>query len=188
MTNPAGHALREPAGCELVWLTPEDWPAHRELRLRALLSAPEAFGATYAGNAAYDEATWRQRLTELAYLQARVDGVPVGMAGLAPEPDGPAAPAMLISMFVDPQFRGRGVGRAIVEAVVALGVERGLDRVTLMVRVANDAARSLYDACGFVATGHLEDDEPDPAGTRRELQMAIDLTSRRNLAHGRVSS
>ena len=63
----AGLPVGVPAALSVVRLTPDDWEVHRDLRLEALATDPEAFGATYADNAAYDEATWRARLAAVTY-------------------------------------------------------------------------------------------------------------------------
>lgn len=52
----------------------------------------------------------------------------------------------LLNIAVDPAFRGRGVGRALIDALPA-------GRVFLEVRESNAGARRLYEQCGFVAIG-----------------------------------
>lgn len=63
----------------------------------------------------------------------------------------------ILNLAVDPEFRRAGLGRALVELVVAEALERGLSQVTLEVRENNDAARTLYSALGFVQTGRRKD-------------------------------
>jgi ribosomal protein S18 acetylase RimI-like enzyme len=54
---------------------------------------------------------------------------------------------------VDPAFRRRGVGRALVEAAVAEARVRGARRLTLRVLGPNEGARRLYESCGFAVEG-----------------------------------
>lgn len=144
------------SGFEVVRLGPDDWPEHRALRLESLRQAPKMFGASYAENKAYDEARWRDRLSRITYWQAR-DGAghPVGMVGLDGdhEPDSGTHVGFLIAMYVRPEVRGRGVGEALVQTVLAEAVARGLDRVVLDVTSTNSHARALYERLGFVETG-----------------------------------
>ena len=50
---------------------------------------------------------------------------------------------------VDTAVRGRGVGRALMEGLVAVARERGLDFVELTSRPSREAANSLYRSMGF---------------------------------------
>jgi len=50
---------------------------------------------------------------------------------------------------VDERFRGRGVGRALLEYAAALAKARGLRSVELQVNARNDGAREMYERCGF---------------------------------------
>ena len=57
----------------------------------------------------------------------------------------------LEDVFVRPGARGTGVGRALVEGVLALARERGCRRVELDVNDANAPATALYESLGFSA-------------------------------------
>lgn len=52
----------------------------------------------------------------------------------------------LQDLFTAPQFRGRGVGRALVEHVAAWGRRRGCGQLYWRTHESNAAARVLYDA------------------------------------------
>jgi len=63
-----------------------------------------------------------------------------------------AAPDCLLEdLFVDEAARGAGLGRAMLDAVVARAAERGCRRVELDTGEDNAAARALYEAAGFVS-------------------------------------
>ncbi len=135
-------------------LQPDDWESHRDLRLAALLDAPDAFWFTHAEEAADEESDWRERIANAWIVQARdADGV-LGTAGLGShwEPER-AAVAVLFGMYVAPRGRGRGVGEALVSAVLQEARRRGRSEVLLEVTSNNPAAQALYERCGFVATG-----------------------------------
>ena len=51
----------------------------------------------------------------------------------------------LEDLFVDPTVRGRGVGRALIEAVVGLAKTQGWYRVYWQTKQDNATARALYD-------------------------------------------
>ena len=49
--------------------------------------------------------------------------------------------------------RREGIGRLLMESMMALSRENGLESMTLEVRVSNTAARNLYQELGFVEAG-----------------------------------
>ena len=57
------------------------------------------------------------------------------------------------SVAVAPGRRGRGVGRALLEAALAREGARGLRVATLEVRAGSEAALALYRAAGFEVVG-----------------------------------
>ena len=157
---------------ELRVLGSGDWPVWRELRLAALAEAPYAFGSTLAQwiGAGDREDRWRAGL-EIAGARDVVvvlDGHPVGMASGVPAQEG--ASVELISMWVSPTARGRGVGDLLISAVERWAVERGARTLRLAVMPDNGKAIALYERHGFADTGELGDLLPD--GVRRQLVMA----------------
>ena len=61
----------------------------------------------------------------------------------------------LQDLFVDPQIRGSGAGRALIEAVYQAADERGASQVYWLTRHDNETARRLYDRIG-VATPFIK--------------------------------
>jgi [ribosomal protein S18]-alanine N-acetyltransferase len=62
----------------------------------------------------------------------------------------------LYSLAVDPAARGRGVGRLLMEAVLACARSRGAVEVGLEVRTDNEGAIALYRSLGFTGAGVVE--------------------------------
>jgi ribosomal protein S18 acetylase RimI-like enzyme len=145
---------------EVVRVTPVDWQRVRDMRLRALLDAPDAFGSTYAEEAKRDEEGWRAWSTGWSgaadqALFAAEDERWVGIAlGVRWEEDPKVV--HLYAMWVDPSSRRRGAGRALVDAVGAWTRDLGIDRIVLRVTEGNAAAVALYEGCGFVDTEERE--------------------------------
>jgi ribosomal protein S18 acetylase RimI-like enzyme len=146
----------------------------REVRLAALLDAPSAFASTYRREVAFGAADWLLRLTRGATFLARdsaLGGRPVGIAGgTAVGAERPGA-VELVSMWVDPRVRRRGVGVSLVDAVVAWSRETEADRVHLWVTESNAAGRALYARYGFTPTGERKPLPSDPA--LHEIGMAL---------------
>jgi GNAT superfamily N-acetyltransferase len=138
---------------------PGEWEALRDLRLSALADSPDAFGTTFAEERVVDEARWRGWATgdgwpgAMATFIADFAGAFVGMA-TGHQPDDDLAVAWLFAMWVRPDVRGRGIGRDLVDAVVAWANGRpAVERLVLRVTESNAGAANLYASCGFVDAG-----------------------------------
>jgi len=57
-------------------------------------------------------------------------------------------------MLVDREWRGRGVGSALIQAAIVWARDRGLHKLSLEVFTHNTAAIALYRTWGFVEEGH----------------------------------
>lgn len=151
---------------------PDDWAALRELRLAALADAPYAFGSTRAAEEGLSEADWRGRIARSAYFMAWRDGQPAGIAAGISEQAAAAAgwdeaepgTAHLVSMWVGPLARGRGVADVLVQAVCRWAHDDGAERVQLWVTDVNGRARAFYRRMGFSSTGRrqlVRPEQPD---------------------------
>ncbi|MDV3220741.1 GNAT family N-acetyltransferase [Intrasporangium sp.] len=136
---------------------PDDWESHRDFRLEALEDAPDAFWYTYADEAVFDEADWRQRIEGAWLVQARDAQGVIGSVGLGAHWETErATTGELFGLYVAPRARGRGVGEALVNAVLDEARHLGRTEVVLEVGSTNEAAIALYERCGFVRTGATE--------------------------------
>ena len=52
-----------------------------------------------------------------------------------------------------PAFRGKGIGRAVLEEIIKLCRAEGCEKITLELRESNSVARALYESCGFTQVG-----------------------------------
>lgn len=116
-------------------------------------------------------------------LAAYLDGVPVGFVYLwlapAEEPEVGRwleKVPLLNRLFVGPNHRRRGIGRAIVEEASRLLRDAGHRQVALGVGPDNHAARRLYERLGFrdwghgMVTGRAEADLGSGRGDRRRVE------------------
>jgi RimJ/RimL family protein N-acetyltransferase/SAM-dependent methyltransferase len=142
---------------------PEEWEALKKLRLAALRESPDAFGSTYEHEARANEATWRGWITgegwdgAVATFVAEEAGRLLGMA-TAYRPDDEPGTVWMFAMWVRPEHCGHGIGRALVEAVVAHARSLGAEVVMLRVTESNPVAIGVYASCGFIGTP----DPPEP--------------------------
>ena len=90
-----------------------------------------------------------------------VEGEPGVLAGFASWGPFRPFPAYLHtvehSVYVDRRFRGRGVGRALLAALVDLARERGLHVMVGVIDAANAASVALHRRLGFVHCGTVRE-------------------------------
>jgi len=149
------------------------------VRPAALEQAPAAFGSTFAAEANRPEAEWMQRAvagsegSNRATFFAQLDGEVVGLVGgYRDEPSSPIVE--LVSMWVAPHVRHRGVGAALVDAVTAWAVETNATSISLWVTRGNTAAETLYYSNCFVMTGEVQQPLPSDS-SRDEARMKLAL-------------
>jgi len=80
------------------------------------------------------------------FLVARIDGRAVG-CGAIRLLEGTTAEVK--RMYVEPELRGRGVGREVLDALERTGRELGVTRLVLETGVHQHAAIALYKKAGF---------------------------------------
>lgn len=163
-------------------ITTRDATNLKSLRLAALEDAPSAFGSSYAAEAKRPDAEWSDRATAgshgsdratfLARLDGEFDGEFVGLVGgYRAEPSSPVVE--LVSMWVAPHARRRGVAAVLVDAVRAWAVDTNATTISLWVTSGNTPAELLYSSIGFVATGEVQPLPSDPS--RDEARMELPL-------------
>jgi len=77
-----------------------------------------------------------------------------------------------LSLFaVQPAYQRRGIGLAMVEWIIESALTAGITRIDVEMRSNNFAARSFYEALGFVATGQV-------AGYYQNIETAVRMQRR----------
>lgn len=158
-------------------LTADDVEIYRPVRLRALRTDPDAFGSNADREAAFDDETWRARLSGFdgrpgCVLIESADDDPQrvrGMIGVARPSD--RDDAMIWGMWVSPEDRRSGAASRLVDAAVGWATERRSSTVTLWVRRTNIGAITLYERHGFLP----HDGEGAPDDCTDELGMRLGL-------------
>ena len=57
--------------------------------------------------------------------------------------------AAVDDIFVEPEYRNQGMGRALLQSVQNWAQERGADGISLQVAAANERGRKFYEDLGF---------------------------------------
>ncbi len=157
---------------------PGDADRLREVRLSALRDAPSAFASSFETEVVHPAAAWaeaaeaRSSGIDDATFLAEVGPDCVGLIGAFRRPGRPGV-VELVSMWVAPELRRRGVGRLLVEQAVAWAGDTGADAVELWVTRGNYAAIAMYRNSGFTLKNEHQPLPSDPC--RDEVRMVLEV-------------
>ena len=118
------------------------------------------FGTRWEDASREPEERWRAWADEAARGETRVLFVAetadrwLGVVGAFPRVD--PSEVQLISMWVDPELRGQGIGQRLIIAVAEWAAARRCREVYLFVQETNVHAQRLYEQAGFQPTGARE--------------------------------
>lgn len=137
------------------------WREYRDLRLRALADSPDAFTTTLAQAQARTDTDWSNQVTSGAESPAQIALVAeiglrlVGLAWGGIDSTDPRR-VYLTQMWVDPGFRGIGVGRKLLGNIIGWARSVNAELVLLSVTSGNSSAKRLYKNAGFEPVGRSE--------------------------------
>jgi ribosomal protein S18 acetylase RimI-like enzyme len=153
----------------------EEWERARDLRLRAVADAPEAFARSLDEEERRSESAWREFVapsdSRVWLVDATDEDEFVGMAvGFL---DDESKTAYLGGMWVEPGRRRSGIGKRLVDTVIEWARARGAVRIELEVNELTRPAVALYQACGFAFTRHSRPLPSNPSATALEMVRRI---------------
>lgn len=123
----------------------------------------EQGGLSQAAAQANSEATWSGLVPDGIHpadgneimIGRDVDGRRIGVLWMAVRSQGGENYGWIYDVEVDPEFRNRGYGRALMIAAEEWTRGKGLDSLQLNVFGGNTAARALYRSLGYVENAVL---------------------------------
>ena len=133
-------------------MLPADWPAAREIYLEGIATRQ----ATFETQAPSWEA-WDASHSLFARLVARKDETVVGWAALSPVSARKAyAGVAEVSVYVAQSQRGAGLGRQLLEALIAASEANGVWSLLAVMFPENAGSVALHRRCGFREVGRRE--------------------------------
>lgn len=165
----------------VVRLQAPDANRYRQLMLQAYALAADAFTSTAAEREAEPESFWARRVADPSGMTAVFGAVEgsslVGTVALEFSARSKTRhKAQLLGMYVSPEARGRGAGRALLEAAVGCARDReGTHQLTLTVTEGNTPALDLYTSAGFEPYGVEPMAILTPGGYKAKVHMWLAL-------------
>ena len=95
---------------------------------------------------------------------AQIDGQPAGFSAITTDQEPTYAevgwditePAIVTHrLAVDPRFRGRGAGKALLKQAEVVATERGISVLRIDTNTQNQATQRLFPAAGYVYAGEI---------------------------------
>jgi len=147
----------------------------RELRLRALKDSPEAFMSSYESALSRSPASWREqvelssmgsmRTTLLAFDAGRAVGI-VAAYQIESSP----SVAEILQVWVDPNYRGRGIALTLFQDVIAWATSNGYLKLIATIHKENAEVVEFYERLGFDLNERETAQAPE-----RDLILLLDL-------------
>lgn len=153
LLQPEGHKVREIAlpdeSYRLLTWRDEYLGEWLDIRNSAFGGAmdEEAFEGAFRSSGDFDPAAW-------FFVQHEDELVGITNAMMARNDDGSARGGYLVGVAVRDEYRGKGLGRALVTAGLNYLVEREISPIALNTEPFRRAALALYEKLGFVVTNH----------------------------------
>lgn len=139
---------------EIVTLRVDEWQLYKQIRVEAVSDSPQAFGSNRDAQLAHPDSFWQKRLEDAAkgkeqwMLFARAGGDLVGMTGAYRDEENPRE-ATVISVYVTPAWRGKGISARLMRAILEALKAAGIRKVWIGVNIEQKAALHLYLKTGF---------------------------------------
>lgn len=133
-------------------MTEPDWPRVADIFQQGIDAGNATMHVSVPSYEAWDVS--RERVPRLV---AEIDGRVMGWTALSAVSARPCyAGVKELAIYVDAGARGRGVGRALLEALILESERLGIWMLEAHIFEENEASRILHERCGFRMVGYRE--------------------------------
>lgn len=133
-------------------LTPNDWPAVKEIYLSGLATGNASFET-----AAPEWEAWDNSHLQHSRLAAEANHEILGWAALSPVSGRCVYGGVAeVSVYVSDAARGKGLGAALLNALIESSEVNGIWTLQSGILQENEASIKLHEKCGFRTVGYRE--------------------------------
>lgn len=139
----------------------QELPTHDLLFVRRDLTHPKVVSA------------WLDSVAEggIISLAARCDGELVGCTAIVIDPHSWSRHVAELRVMISPVWRGRGLGRLLIQECFALALGFGLEKLYVQMTVDQRSAIAVFEELGFRAEAVLRDHVKDRDGSTHDLAI-----------------
>lgn len=132
---------------------------------------------------------WMQALDsgEVSSLVARHDGAMVGCSAIVVDDLSWSRHVGALRVLVSPAWRGKGLGRLLIQECFAQALERGLKKLAAQMTTDQRAAITVFEELGFRPEALLSKQVADREGRLHDIVLLshdVDAVAARNEAYG----
>lgn len=158
---------------------------HGEVELRLMAAADEAEVLAFArGLPTHDLLFLPRDITQPKVISAWVraieagsmttllaweHGQVVGCAAIFRDPHSWSPHAGELRVVTTPSVRGKGVGRALIQACFALMLQSGIEKIVAQMTIDQQGAIAVFESLGFRSEGLLREHVQDRDGKRHDI-------------------
>jgi ribosomal protein S18 acetylase RimI-like enzyme len=143
---------------QIIQISPDRWHEYKSIRLEALNDNPYAFDSSPDEENFTDE-HWQEKLKEPNDFKIFAEDNGKLVAKMEVEWDMRKKikhNAEIYGVYINPEYRGQGLGKLLMDEVEKVAKEHGITRLWLDVVVTQEAAMKLYRTSGFREIGRTE--------------------------------
>ena len=138
------------------------WQRVREIRLASLLDSPEAYGASHEAESELTHEQWLERFARVRFFIAAVADVDAAIMSVEELEGAFGAKIWLGGCWVAPEYRGKGLMRAMLGYIDSVASKRSWQRQGLGVWHDNYPAIAAYEKLGFTKMGEIQESTRKP--------------------------
>jgi putative acetyltransferase len=143
----------------------------RDARVRELIAALDAhLSSLYPPESNHFLDVEQLAAREVRFFVARRDDAPVGCGALRIDRSGYGE---VKRMYVAPEERGQGVGRALLARIETEAAREGLALLRLETGIRQTEAITLYRSCGYFDCGPFGEYQSDPLSRFMEKKLTL---------------
>ena len=136
----------------IVTMSPADWEQVRQIYMEGISTGLATFELE-----APDWKRWDASHLKQCRLVAKAGETVCGWAALSPVSTRRVyAGVAEVSVYVSTDWRGQGIGRALLEALITSSEEQGIWTLQASILADNASSRALHERCGFREVGRRE--------------------------------